>query len=87
MKATLISLSFDLRGHSLQVNVEMLVQENVLIQTLKYTDEELYATRDELGQEDWDFGTLCTMASKTLGGIDVLPPAEYLPPAPEPTEE
>jgi hypothetical protein len=44
----------------------MLVQENILIQTLTYSDTELYFTRDELGQEDWDFSTLCAMASKTL---------------------
>lgn len=78
MKATLISLSFDLRWHSLQVNVEMLVQENILIQTLTYSDAELYFTRDELGQEDWDFSTLCTMASKTLWDIEVLPPSDYI---------
>lgn len=86
MKTTFISLSFDLRGHSLQVNVEMTIQGNATIQTLTYRDEDLYAMRDKLGQEDWDFSTLCAMASETLWGVEVLPPPEYLPPAEEPAE-
>lgn len=86
MKALFISLSFDLRGHSLQVNVEMTIQGNSTIQTLTYKDEELYEKRDALGQEDWDFGTICAMASDTLGGIEVRPPIEYLPAEETPAE-
>lgn len=86
MKATFISLSFDLRWHSLWVNLELTIQGNPSFQTLTYRDEDLYAMRDKLGQEDWDFGTICAIASDTLGGIEVLPPPEYLPAEETPAE-